>query len=325
MENAMITIIKKNTYFVLMLSCLFSLTSFAAHHNIADYQPVFLSAYNQENELRIVIRRFYRNEMLYYLAVNPNTLETELAPAATMAKLVLLNPRQDLNPALSEAPYLRILMQYTLPPYRLQNYGMTHAQTTANGMFLTIDMCPSSKPFESDFFHKLIAISNEHHQPMPVAISITGLWIIHHKEEFNWLIQAAKENKLAITWVNHSYNHAYHPEVPDNKNFLLLPRTDVKQEILETERLLLVNGQLPSVFFRFPGLISNEKLVLTLRDYGLIPIGANAWLAKDEQARQGSFILVHGNSNEPQGIEKILPFLDNPNSHWLPLEQAFVK
>lgn len=322
----MITIIKKITYLVLIISCLFSFSSFAAHHNIADYQPIFLSAYNQENELRIVIRKFYRDETLYYLAVNPNTFDTELAPAVTFTKLVTLYPPQIfINSELSETPYLKILMQYTSPPYYLQNYGVTHAQTTVDGMFLTIDMCPSSKPFERDFFHKLIAISSQNHQPMPIAISITGLWITHHKEEFNWLIQAAKENKLAITWVNHSYNHTYYPEIPENENFLLLPHTDIKQEILETEKLLLEYGQLPSVFFRFPGLISDEKLVLTLRAYGLIPIGANAWLAKDEQARQGSFILVHGNSNEPQGIEKVLPLLNNPNSHWLPLEQAFVK
>ena len=38
----------------------------------------------------------------------------------------------------------------------------------------------------------------------------------------------------------------------------------------------------------------------------LIPLGANAWIAKSQKPQNGSIILVHGNKNEPQGIKMFL-------------------
>ena len=40
--------------------------------------------------------------------------------------------------------------------------------------------------------------------------------------------------------------------------------------------------------------------------YGLIPVGSDAWLAKNEVPSAGSIVLVHGNGNEPVGVEKLL-------------------
>lgn len=134
-----------------------------------------------------------------------------------------------------------------------------------------------------------------------------------------------EENKLQITWINHSFTHVYYADLPIKQNFLLAPYTNIAHEILDTEKLLLEHNQLPSVFFRFPGLISNEKLILELRHYGLIPIGSDAWLAKNQKPKAGSIILVHGNGNEPEGISKVMIFLDNPRHEWLPLNLAFPK
>ena len=85
--------------------------------------------------------------------------------------------------------------------------------------------------------------------------------------------------------------------------------------------LLLENGLIPSPFFRFPGLVADGGLLEKLRQLSLIPIGSDAWLAKGENPANGSFILVHGNGNEPQGVRKLLPLLRGENHlRLLPLE-----
>ena len=118
-----------------------------------------------------------------------------------------------------------------------------------------------------------------------------------------------KQNKIKITWVNHTYNHHYDPKAPLNENFILSPGTDINFEILGTEIALLQHGLLPSVFFRFPGLVSNNKAVTAVTDFGIIPIGSDAWLAKGQQAANGSIVLIHGNGNEPLGVKDFIKLL----------------
>jgi hypothetical protein len=320
------TVFKKIFYLFLFTFYLSGFTVFAANiHRITDYHQTFFPCYNNNGDLRIVIRMYYLDTTPYYLVVNPKNFSTETAPSENFKprKIVDGVPGYFTMQELLATPYMKALVKYTSPPYVLQNYGITHAEKTVKGVFLTADMCPSVKPFETDFFNTLVSISEKNHQPTPIALPITGLWIIGHPDEFNWLIKQIEESKLKIIWVNHSFSHVYYADLPLEQNFLLEPHTNTTHEILATEKLLLEHGQLPSVFFRFPGLVSNEKLILKLRKYGLIPIGTDAWLAKDQEPKPGSIILVHGNSNEPQGIKKLMPMLQNPNYNWLALDGAF--
>jgi hypothetical protein len=62
----------------------------------------------------------------------------------------------------------------------------------------------------------------------------------------------------------------------------------------------------PSVFFRFPGLVSDNSEFMRVLAYGLIPVGSDAWLAKKQKPGPGSIVLIHGNGNEPLGIKKFL-------------------
>ena len=39
---------------------------------------------------------------------------------------------------------------------------------------------------------------------------------------------------------------------------------------------------------------------------GLIPLGSDAWLAKNEWPREGSIVLVHANGNEPLGVRRLM-------------------
>jgi len=190
-----------------------------------------------------------------------------------------------------------------------------------------VDMCPSSKPIERAFFQYLAELSRPSGRRTPVAISISGKWLMTHGDEFAWMVGLAREGRLAITWVNHSLTHPYYPKEPLNRNFLLAPGIDFDREVLETERLLLENGQVPAPFFRFPGLVADERLIKRLRELALIPVGSDAWLAKGELPHKGSIILVHGNGNEHSGIVMALRLFkerSDGDMKLLPLPDAFI-
>jgi hypothetical protein len=275
---------------------------------ISNYHEVFIPGYDELGKLTIAIRSYSINNTEYFLIVNPNTLETKYVNANSIK---IEKSNKLISQKLAKTPFILALQKYTAAPYYLSNYGLTQSDHYINGKFLTIDMCPSHKPFEKDFFNMLVKMSELNHKAIPISLSMSGLWMLHHTEEFDWLIKQKKENKLNITWINHSFSHPYYKNLPNESNFLLMKDIDFTHEILDTEKILLEKGETPSVFFRFPGLISNEKLILKLREFSLIPVGANAWLAKGEKIHNGSIILVHGNSNEHKGIELIEKTLQN--------------
>jgi len=291
---------------------------FAESLTITDYQPIYRAVIDTSGNLRIAIRQYKRNNVPNLLLVNPVTLETS---AVLKADIDFDCEKSPFN--VQNTPFVRALDRYNAPPYKLQNHGMVRAESSVDGMFLTVDMCPSKRPFEKAFFMAIADLSRQYGGGTPVAIAITGNWLENHPEEFAWIFQLKKDGKLAITWVNHSASHPFDPRTPLERNFLLTPGIDFENEVLTTERLLLERGLLPSVFFRFPGLVADGKLVRKLRELSLIPIGSEAWLAKGEIPKRGSIILVHGNGNEPQGIMKALPLLRKPQQvKLLPLTEA---
>ena len=107
-------------------------------------------------------------------------------------------------------------------------------------------------------------------------------------------------------------------------NFLLLSDTVIQSEILDTERILVENGEIPSIFFRFPGLISDENFLVELKKYGLVQLGSGAWISKMEEGdiiEKGDIILIHGNGNEERkALEVLYKFIDSTNLQFLKLE-----
>ena len=202
--------------------------------------------------------------------------------------------------------YLRLLRQAGSPPYPLQNDGITRGK---HELYLTTDLCPSSKKgFEKRLYEALIRRLSH---PVPVTLFITKRWIDNHPAAFETLRQWDLDGSLAITWGNHTAWHHYHPGKPLKENFVLSPEENLTADILELEKTLLQRGIVPSVFFRFPGLVSDEKAVNTVTRLGLIPIGTDAWLAKGQMPKEGSIILVHGNKNEPKGVTIFLKLLED--------------
>ena len=97
-------------------------------------------------------------------------------------------------------------------------------------------------------------------------------------------------------------------------NFLLEKGTDISAEVLKTEIVLLQKGLRPSIFFRFPGLVSGKSVFMKIVDFGLIPLGSDAWLSKGQKPGNGSIVLIHANGNDPYGIRiwTALPIEDIP-------------
>lgn len=287
---------------------------------IANYRPVFRPCTDQHGRLTVAIREYEQGGGRHLLLVDPLTLDTSPVPASTC---------RDIAPAagtaqLAATPFITALNRHTSHPHRLQNDGATAADLPLPGCILTVDLCPSQAPFEKGMFEALPRLPQKREGPVPVAIAVTGRWLETHPAELAWLADEARGGRLAITWVNHSWHHPYQPGTPLSTNFLLTPGTDLDAEVLRLEQALLERGLTPSVFFRFPGLVSNGRLIARLRELSLIPLGSNAWLAKGETPRPGSFILVHGNGNEPKGIRVLMELLETgAMSRLSPLEAAF--
>lgn len=286
-------------------------SAYATNNEVADYKRIFLPVYKKNGDLVIAIRVLKYNNISSFLVVNPTNLKTQVAPIhdfMSRGQGEKNKPGYFTQRNIASTDYYQLLNRYTAAPYFLNNQGVTN--TNHKGNLLTIDLCPSIKPFEQTFFKKLADLSKKTGKPTPIAISISGLWLIQHPEEFAWLLEAKKNHKLDITWVNHSFSHIYYKDLPFSHNFLLSPMTNMDVEILLTEQYLLEAGEMPSVFFRFPGLVSNKTRIKTLKKYGLIPLGADAWLAHHQPITEGGIILVHGNGNEHEGIEAIMPLLE---------------
>ncbi|MDP1993257.1 MAG: hypothetical protein Q8K00_19740 [Syntrophales bacterium] len=276
-------------------------THLPAASRISDYQPVFIPFCDEDGTLLAAVRKYNRADHRHYLVLDPQRFTLS---EMTVEKVISSRPVG--FEEWRETPFSLALTRQTSPPYLLQNDGLREAEHPVPGFFLTADLCPSKKPLDRVFIETTMALPQK--APVPLALMISGLWIQRHEADLTWLKDQVAAGKLAITWVNHSFNHPYEPAAPLEKNFLLIRKTDFTNEVLFLERLLLEQGLIPSPFFRFPGLVSDRQLIESLRDLCLIPVGSSAWLAKGESPQAGSIILVHANGNEPEGIRLLLSF-----------------
>lgn len=269
---------------------------------------------------QVLLRKMEKSGQLFYLVVNPQTLSTQLVPSAGIA--VKQMNWGDTRAYFQNTPYFKALAAAGKQSLALQDAGIIHGYPKEKGITLTIDLCPSHKPLDRIIFTALITEFKKIEQPVPVALSITGRWMLTHTDDLNWLKELVAKKEIDITWTNHTYNHHFSLTAPLKTNFLLEPGTDLNFEILGTELAMLQHGLLPSVFFRFPGLVSDQRVVDQVLTYGVIPIGSDAWLAKGQKPGAGSIVLIHGNGNEPVGVEDFIRLLkskapDITNKQWL--------
>lgn len=273
---------------------------------IENYHVMYGVADHPPRQL-MILRAFTDHDRRYLLLLNPQTLETriDLASFYQLREMTIAQARAFFR----NTPYGRALEKAESASKSLQDAGIETGVPKEKGISLTADLCPSRKPLARNLFTAMIADFKTVEQPVPIALSITGVWMRQHPADLAWLKALEAQHQVIITWINHSYTHRVSATAPLKQNFLLEPGTDINYEVLETEKAMLRNGLLPSAFFRFPGLVSDRQLVYRITDFGLIPIGTDAWLAKGQQAQNGSIVLIHGNGNEPIGVQDFLKLL----------------
>ncbi len=268
------------------------------------YQVVSGTAVFKEKQV-VLLRKFTYKNSIQFLTADPETFKTAVIPSASLTIT---------GAPVKESPYSRALQSASFMSDKLQDAGITHGFPDEKGIVLTIDLCPSQKPLDRVIFNTLISALGKKERPVPVALSVTGKFILTHQEDIDWLKSLQQKGILDITWINHSFSHFYDPSIPLSENFLLKPGTNMESEILENEKLMISLGLIPSVFFRFPGLVSDRQVFSAVTAYGLIPVGSDAWLAKGQKPYGGSIVLIHGNGNEPLGVQDFLRLLRQEQS-----------
>ncbi len=273
---------------------------------ISHYETYYASA-KRNTENWLAFRRFENDGKTWLLLVEPRTLNTKVDEASLyqLKPTTLTEARQ----LFSNTAYTNALTAAEKQSSTIQDAGIVQAMPKEAGINLTIDLCPSHRVLDRRIFTDVFREFAKVEPHPPVAISVSGLWMKDHEADLNWLKQQELNGHIFITWINHTYNHRVDPKKPLKENFLLEPGTNINYEVLETEKTMLQNGLLPSVFFRFPGLVSDAKLLYEITGFGLIPIGSDAWLAKGQKAIPGSIVLIHGNGNEPIGVNDFISLL----------------
>ncbi len=157
------------------------------------------------------------------------------------------------------------------------------------GIVITIDLCPSSKPYEKKLFDALDAWGMKRGKSIPVYVCVAGKWTGKHTADLA-AIKACKH--LKIVWVNHSYTH------PVENGFLDNPKINFTAEVYVNYDYMQSADLQPSKYFRFPGLIHNPERLAQLQKMDFVNLDADAWLGKGQPIKDGSIVLIHGNGNE---------------------------
>jgi hypothetical protein len=194
----------------------------------------------------------------------------------------------------------------------IYNYGLTKGSDITK-IYLTIDLCPNKNGlFEEALFVELIELSKKKQVPININIAITALWIKQHPQELEKLLQWEKQQYFNITLINHSYHHYYNSSLDNENNFMLNKKFNPKEKIIENYNFMISKNLQPSRFFRFPGLISSDKLINIVKELNLISLGAETWLTKTNgKFKGGDIILIHGNGGEALGVKLFLKNLRN--------------
>jgi hypothetical protein len=264
---------------------------------VTAYAPTFVACRGSGAE-RIAIRMATVDGRATVLAVDPATLDTALLPLAGL-DCRAADPADIRASRFGEA-IAASLAGGSAEGAPVLNAGLRRGRQP--GVVITGDLCPSPHGLDRA---TLTALAQAY-PGAPVALAATGVWLRSHPRDVDWIKSEVARGAIAVTWVNHTDHHRYVPSLPEPANFLRLPGTNATAEVLGGERALIEAGFVPSVFFRFPGLVADRGLQETVAGLHLVAVGTDAWLALGQRPRPGSIILVHLNGNEPQGTAPLL-------------------
>lgn len=275
---------------------------------------VFQREFNYEGNSYFVLRKFIQNNREKYLIVEDKTYKTEVILASDIIDFSIFGELYENSEYKKHQDKIYNYNPNINSP--LQNNGIIELKWWKE-VFLTADFCPSGKHgFEKQIIEQFITDGH-----INIWIAITSTWIAWHSEDYEWLREKNNSGDLNISWINHTKTHNYNYGVDFSQNFILTPWLELQDEILDLEEKLLEQWQVPSIFMRYPGLVSDDETRKeTIYTYGLIPLGANAWLAKGEIPEPGSIILIHGNKNEHYWVELMHDVLDEKQFEYWEIE-----
>ena len=178
----------------------------APRTRVENYRPVFEQCHSGLGVTRLAVRRFSVDGSSLMLTVDPSGLATSLEHAQCWSCADTDDLAQkDTRFMRAVAAPLQHAVNSVKEPGVVMNAGLSHGQ--GEGSFITGDLCPSRRPLDRAFFEKLETLGPR----TPVALSISGLWLVHHWADFEWLRQKSRAGLIEIAWVNHSYHHPYVP------------------------------------------------------------------------------------------------------------------
>ena len=187
---------------------------------------------------------------------------------------------------------------------------------------ITVDLCWSLRPYERDFFRFVPRVAKLNGDAS-ITLFVTGRWLEQHPEEIERLIELSREPGVGVKWAMHSWVH------PKQRPFMnAYSPEQVCGDNLRVEAELLRWGIVPSIFYRFPGLVHDEPRLRAILDLDLISVDCDSWVASMRRGRaphhlwpsDGSILLIHGNGNEAVGIPRLYEWMiENPGWKWGPL------
>src|SRR5262245_38347691 len=172
---------------------------------IHDYIPTLAVCEPEDCGSRLIVLRSFRQRgQARHLAVDPTTLKSRVVDGPLSLRPLRLP--QDLH-ELADTPYGRALAKSERSAGVGRDAGLTHALPEEHGVVLTIDLCTSTHPLDRRLFGKVVETFSAAEQPVPIAVAITGRWMVEHPEDFAWLRAQIAERRLDITWIDHTFNH----------------------------------------------------------------------------------------------------------------------
>ncbi|MFH0792517.1 MAG: polysaccharide deacetylase family protein [bacterium] len=190
---------------------------------------------------------------------------------------------------------------------------------------LTLDMCWSLRDIETEFFFSLPEIARARGGKVWPVVFVTGRWMEQHPGDMDRLIRLSQRPEVVIIWGNHSWVH------PKDYDFMNdFSPEELEADTLRTESLMLEYGIVPTVYYRFPGLIHDEAHLGKILELDLLPIDCESWMSaigsnqppSRVPPRDGSILLLHGNGNEHSGITVMNDWLtSNPTWKFGPLNE----
>lgn len=230
------------------------------------------------NKHILLFREFERNDEKLFLGADLDSLET------TILRQEDISYFEDYA---EEAKASKL--------YRLIHSKKPVKNFSGNGYTLMIEVSEKVNKkykFERDLFLFLSAQK----EPSHINVVVSNRWILEDKVGFKMIDSLIESKKLNVVWITKVLNSE-----------------KLENEILSTERLLLEQGQLPSIFFKVES-DWNQIMAKKLQSFSLIPIEASSVLSKGGKIKKGSMVLVKGDGTESKYIKMIINERKKKNS-----------